>query len=145
MQELDFILQDDLNLYCNLKSTISAAYKMKLTEDAERDFFERNMESYLLFTPATEFATTLKNYCHLEDTADTPYYYIRKDGRMASLFCVNEAGIITQRKYIFNLNKMADIYYCFESKLRKYKPKQNTLRSAAAKSVVLATAGAVAV
>lgn len=122
LQALDFFLQKDLELYFNFKKNIAAAYAMKLTSEAEQDFLQHNTENYLLYTPRQEFSKTFLNYCHLTDTPDTPYLFIRKDGRLASIFCKNNEGIITQRKHIYSLPEMADIYYSFENTLRQYRP-----------------------
>lgn len=124
LQELDFFFQEDLDLYFNFKRNIDAAYTMKLTTESERNFLERNTENHLLFMPKHEYGDTFLKYCHLADTPDTPYLFIRRDGRLASIFCLNRDGIITQRRHVYSLPEMADIYYSFEKHLWKYKPRQ---------------------
>lgn len=126
LHELDFFFQDDLELYFNFKRNIDAAYTMKLTTDSERNFIERNTKDYLLFTPKKDYCSTFLDYCHMGDAADTPYLFIRKDGRLASIFCENNKGIITHRKHIFDLNEIYDVYYSFEKYLWKFKPR-NTI------------------
>lgn len=128
LQELDFFLQEDLELYFSFKKSIAAAYSMKLTIEAEQDFLQHKTENYLLYAPRPEFGETFIKYCHLADTPDTPYLFIRRDGRLVSIFCLNRDGIVTQRKHIYSLPEMADIYYSFENTLRQYRPTRNLLQ-----------------
>lgn len=121
LHELNFFFQDDLDLYFNFKRNIDTAYTMKLTTEAERDFLELNTENYLFYTLEPKHWGTFLNYCHIVDATDTPYLFIRKDGRLASIFCKNNEGIITHRKHIFDLNEIYDVYYSFTKYLCKYK------------------------
>ncbi|MEG0396487.1 MAG: hypothetical protein RR764_10180 [Oscillospiraceae bacterium] len=124
LHELDFFYQDDLNLYFNFKRNIDAAYIKKLSDDSERNFLKRNTKDYLLFTPKKDYYSTFLDYCHISTVAGTPYLFIHKEGRIASIYCENSEGIITHRKHVFDMNEIYDIYYSFEKHLWKYKPRQ---------------------
>lgn len=125
LNELNFFFQDDLDLYFNFKRNIDAAYTMKLTTEAERDFLELNTGNYLFYTLDPKHWDTFLNYCRISDATDTPYLFIRKDGRLASIFCKNSEGVITHRKHVFDVNEIYDIYYSFENTFRQYRPARN--------------------
>ncbi|MEG1012072.1 MAG: hypothetical protein RSE54_09420 [Ruthenibacterium sp.] len=103
MKELDFFLQNDSNVYFNFKRNIAAAYQMKLSSEAERDFLKGNTKDYFCFTPFAENTRAFIDYCRLENIIGEPYYFIRKDGRLSGVFCVNGVGVITQKKHYFNM------------------------------------------
>ena len=145
LRELDFFLQNDSNVYFNFKRNITAAYQMALTSEAERDFLKGNTKDYFCYAPFTQNARAFTDYCRLENILGEPYYYIRKDGRLSSVFCVNGAGVITQKKHYFNLDEMADVYHSFESKLQRCKPMEQIGQTKTNVPIFAIAKGAVAV
>lgn len=145
LQELDFFLQNDSNVYFNFKRNVTATYQMALTSEAEHDFLKGNIKDYFCFKPFAQNARAFIDYCRLENILGEPYYFIRKDGRLSSVFCVNGTGIITQKKHYFNLDEMADVYYSFESKLQRCKPMEQIGQTKANAPIFAIAKGAVAV
>lgn len=116
LNQLDVLRHENPNIYFNLKRNIDAAYKMYLSSKAEQDFMSRFTHCFDCYCVDKISLSEFSAYCGVP-CADKIYFYVKKTGNFAMLFCINEDNYITCKAPVYIKEDVEDILFTFNNEL----------------------------
>ena len=116
LKQLDVLRTETPNIYFNLKRNIDAAYRMYLYAKAEQDFRARFTHYFDCYSVDSNSLAEFSSYCGVPN-ADKIYFYVKKTGNFAMLFCVNENDYVSCKVPVYSQEDVEDILFTFHNEL----------------------------
>ena len=116
LKQLDVLRTETPNIYFNLKRNIDAAYRMYLYSKAEQDFRARFTHCFDCYSVDPNSLSEFSSYCGVL-CADKIYFYVKKTGNFAMLFCVNENDYVSCKAPVYSQEDVEDILFTFHNEL----------------------------
>ncbi len=117
LNELHYLREKSPNIYLNLKSNISATYKMYWMMTAEREFLSGAPKSFTCYKVFHNVQHTFRKYCEIKKDFGALYFFVSHDKCFAASYYVADDGMIASRDHWYRKDTIEDILLTFQNDL----------------------------